>query len=239
MPVAPARRPGFLARRSPGEKAALYLGGGALTFLLLCCGGGTVLAGLGDSPADTSAAAGQSVSSTSAPPPAPAAPVVVDSTVPEPTAGEDVASPTEPAGTPSPVVETKTETKTEQIPFAKTTVQDANLAAGTRKVRTKGVPGTKTITYEVTYTDGVATGRKVLRSEVTRKPVTEVVAIGTRQPQKPKCDPNYSGCVPIASDVDCAGGGGDGPAYVSGPIRVIGTDIYRLDRDGDGVACED
>lgn len=52
------------------------------------------------------------------------------------------------------------------------------------------------------------------------------------------CDPNYSPCVPIASDVDCAGGSGNGPAYVRGPIRVIGTDIYDLDRDGDGIACE-
>ncbi|MEU6644734.1 excalibur calcium-binding domain-containing protein [Saccharomonospora sp. NPDC046836] len=55
---------------------------------------------------------------------------------------------------------------------------------------------------------------------------------------EPQCDPNYSGCVPVASDVDCAGGSGDGPAYVTGPIRVIGTDIYDLDRDGDGIACE-
>jgi hypothetical protein len=54
----------------------------------------------------------------------------------------------------------------------------------------------------------------------------------------PGCDPNYSGCVPIASDVDCAGGGGNGPAYVQGPIRVIGSDIYGLDGDGDGIACE-
>lgn len=53
-----------------------------------------------------------------------------------------------------------------------------------------------------------------------------------------ECDPNYSGCVPIASDVDCAGGSGNGPAYVEGPIRVIGTDKYDLDRDGNGIACE-
>ena len=53
------------------------------------------------------------------------------------------------------------------------------------------------------------------------------------------CDPNYSGkCVPIASDVDCAGGNGNGPAYVQGPVRVIGVDIYKLDRDGDGIACD-
>jgi len=53
-----------------------------------------------------------------------------------------------------------------------------------------------------------------------------------------QCDPNYSGCVPIASDVDCAGGRGNGPAYVKGPVKVIGKDIYKLDRDGDGLGCE-
>ncbi|MCV6975852.1 hypothetical protein [Mycobacterium bourgelatii] len=54
-----------------------------------------------------------------------------------------------------------------------------------------------------------------------------------------QCDPNYSGaCVPIASDVDCAGGNGNGPAYVQGPVRVIGRDIYGLDRDGNGIGCE-
>ena len=57
--------------------------------------------------------------------------------------------------------------------------------------------------------------------------------------QAQECDPNYAGkCVPIASDVDCAGGGGNGPAYVEGPVRVVGVDKYRLDRDGDGIACE-
>ncbi|PIL20440.1 hypothetical protein P775_09455 [Puniceibacterium antarcticum] len=53
------------------------------------------------------------------------------------------------------------------------------------------------------------------------------------------CDPNYAkACVPIASDVDCAGGNGNGPAYVTGPVIVVGSDIYGLDRDGDGIACE-
>jgi hypothetical protein len=53
------------------------------------------------------------------------------------------------------------------------------------------------------------------------------------------CDPNYEGaCVPIASDVDCAGGSGNGPEYVRGPVYVVGIDIYELDRDGDGIACE-
>lgn len=54
-----------------------------------------------------------------------------------------------------------------------------------------------------------------------------------------RCHPSYEGrCVPYASDVDCAGGGGNGPEYVRGPVRVVGPDVYDLDRDGDGIACE-
>jgi hypothetical protein len=55
-----------------------------------------------------------------------------------------------------------------------------------------------------------------------------------------KCDPNYQGaCLdPNASDYDCAGGSGNGPRYVQGPIRVVGNDHFGLDRDGDGIACE-
>lgn len=52
------------------------------------------------------------------------------------------------------------------------------------------------------------------------------------------CTAGYSPCIPPASDVDCAGGSGNGPAYVSGPVRVTGSDPYGLDRDGNGVGCE-
>jgi hypothetical protein len=38
--------------------------------------------------------------------------------------------------------------------------------------------------------------------------------------------------------VDCAGGSGDGPRYVQGPIVVTGSDPYGLDRDHDGIGCE-
>jgi hypothetical protein len=44
--------------------------------------------------------------------------------------------------------------------------------------------------------------------------------------------------VPNASDVDCAGGSGDGPRYVQGPVKVTGTDVYDLDADGDGWGCD-
>ncbi|XOB46622.1 MAG: hypothetical protein ACKKMV_00345 [Candidatus Nealsonbacteria bacterium] len=53
-----------------------------------------------------------------------------------------------------------------------------------------------------------------------------------------KCHPSYSGCLnPNASDYDCAGGSGNGP-YYTGRVRVIGPDVFGLDRDGDGWGCE-
>jgi len=45
--------------------------------------------------------------------------------------------------------------------------------------------------------------------------------------------------VPIASEVDCAGGSGNGPEYVRGPVTVVGEDVCDLDRDNDGLGCED
>jgi hypothetical protein len=58
--------------------------------------------------------------------------------------------------------------------------------------------------------------------------------------KKRNCDKNYRGrCLrPNVSDYDCAGGSGNGPYYVRGPFRVVGTDHYRLDSDHDGIACE-
>ncbi|OBQ68421.1 calcium-binding protein [Mesorhizobium loti] len=38
-------------------------------------------------------------------------------------------------------------------------------------------------------------------------------------------------------DLDCAGGKGNNPVVV-GPVRIIGPDTNKLDRDHDGVGCE-
>ena len=55
------------------------------------------------------------------------------------------------------------------------------------------------------------------------------------------CTPGYSPCIPNrASDVDCYGGGGNGPRYTRPGVvyRVRGADRYRLDADNDGRGCE-
>lgn len=66
------------------------------------------------------------------------------------------------------------------------------------------------------------------------------LAVASSPASAKQCDRNYSGaCLkPNVSDYDCAGGSGNGPYYVQGPIRVVGNDHYRLDADGDGIACD-
>ena len=60
------------------------------------------------------------------------------------------------------------------------------------------------------------------------------------RPERSNCHPSYHGvCLdPNALDYDCAGGTGNGPRWVEGPITVVGPDKFGLDRDGDGVGCE-
>lgn len=84
--------------------------------------------------------------------------------------------------------------------------------------------------------------KKVLKMKFLEAPMKAVAIVAalssSAQAASDACDPNYDPCVPVASDVDCASGRGNGPAYVQGPVRVIGTDIYGLDRDHDGIGCE-
>jgi hypothetical protein len=63
-------------------------------------------------------------------------------------------------------------------------------------------------------------------------------AQGNEAQQSGECHASYDPCVPIASDVDCKSGGGDGPAYIDYPVQVIGEDVYDLDREGTGIGCE-
>lgn len=55
------------------------------------------------------------------------------------------------------------------------------------------------------------------------------------------CNPNYIPCVQNVPDFDCAGGKGNGPQYKQGPFKVtvVGTDVYDLDRNHNGIACDE
>ena len=79
------------------------------------------------------------------------------------------------------VVTTKEETKTEEVPFQVKEVQNADLPEGTRRVKTAGKKGVRTIVETVTYTDGVETGRAEKSNTITTPAVDEVVEVGTKK----------------------------------------------------------
>jgi endonuclease YncB( thermonuclease family) len=81
----------------------------------------------------------------------------------------------------------------------------------------KSCPGTK-----LAPNDAVTTIRTVPRA--TSSTISEGV----------KCDPNYAGCIPVStSDLDCP----DIKRLGLAPVKVIGSDVHRLDGDGDGIGC--
>jgi hypothetical protein len=232
-----AKRPSFLNLAPTRRAGGTALGVSAAVLLV-----GALLSPL--HPAPPTPVADGPVAATSAATPLPAAAA----------APKKSATPT-PTPTPTPVVRTQTVDVPEQIPFGQTTYDEPTMDVGTTAIVTAGAPGTKVKRWEVVTIDGAEASRTLVSESVTVAPVDQVTAIGSRQPAPPPapepapepeteapsdgCDPNYAGgCVPIASDVDCPGGSGNGPAYAPGQVQVIGSDIYDLDRDGDGIACD-
>lgn len=89
---------------------------------------------------------------------------------------------------PEDVVEVKPETEAEAVPYGREERRTDKLNKGETKVVQQGVEGVKTITYEVTYTNGQVTSRKKVSESITQEAVKEIVEIGTKelQPEKPK-----------------------------------------------------
>ncbi len=101
-----------------------------------------------------------------------------------------------------------------------------------------------------------ATGRSVPGTVISQSrkagegvlPGTVVALVVAKAPPPPpattaprNCDPAYPDvCLHDGiGDYDCAGGTGNGPNYVDGPIRVLPPDPFDLDgNDNDGIGCE-
>ncbi len=79
-----------------------------------------------------------------------------------------------------PVITTETVKEEVKIPFTTVKKNDETLEKGKTVVSQKGIDGTETVTYEVTYTDGKETGRKEVGRVVTKKVVEEVVKVGVK-----------------------------------------------------------
>ena len=76
--------------------------------------------------------------------------------------------------------ETRIETTTEEIPFETITQVDTTLEKGKSRVLYAGQPGVRTIQTQVTVVNGVET-RKVLSSEVTKQPISQIIGVGAKE----------------------------------------------------------
>lgn len=104
-----------------------------------------------------------------------------------------------------PVVTTKTETKTQSIPFSSATVSTPALPKGTSKITTPGVDGVLTFAYKVTYTDDIQTGKELISQTTTTTPITQVTSVGTYVAPAPKVVAPAQPSCPNGTYVNSAG----------------------------------
>jgi hypothetical protein len=122
------------------------------------------------------------------------------------------------------------------------TVAQRTDAPATTAVTTVTTPPPTTelaTTTTAAPTTSPPTTRKPTPTTRYRPPTTRKPPQTTRAPAR-NCDPAYPGrCLQDGiGDYDCAGGSGNGPNYVDGPLTVRSPDPFDLDRDHDGVGCE-
>ncbi|MCY7079839.1 G5 domain-containing protein [Streptococcus oralis] len=86
-----------------------------------------------------------------------------------------------PAQPAEPKVEHQEITTTEEIPYPSRTENNAALPEGTRNVKQAGVNGEKTITWDITLTNGKETARTKKSEKVTKEPVEEIIEVGTKK----------------------------------------------------------
>jgi resuscitation-promoting factor RpfB len=130
------------------------------------------------------------------------------------------------------------------FPRVPDTVGEGRRAAG-RELRLAGFDVLKTKQRTDSASPGTVIEQSPTGGTRARPGATVTITIAKKPPPPPpptvqedNCTSGYSPCLPPASDYDCAGGSGDGPAYADGPIAVTGSDPYGLDDDSDGVGCE-
>ena len=127
------------------------------------------------------------------------------------------------------------------------------LASAKRSLATRGLKLRVRYRPTARYADGtvISQSRRIGAGVAASSAITLVVAKALPPPpttQPPplstiparNCHPSYPGaCLdPTASDYDCAGGSGNGPKYVQGPVQVRPPDPFGLDSDSDGIGCE-
>ena len=108
------------------------------------------------------------------------------------------------------------EVSTEPVPFETVHQADPTLAKGQTKVLTAGQNGERTILTEVGVVDGQEV-RRVVESKVTKEPVSQILAVGTKEDAQPTPQPNPSPVV-TAKGTQEEGHVGEAPVQPENPV---------------------
>lgn len=74
----------------------------------------------------------------------------------------------------------QTVTQEEDVPFETEKVQDADRPVGFKEIKTPGVLGKRTVSYEVEMRNGVEVSRKEIQSVTTKEPAKQVEVVGAK-----------------------------------------------------------
>ncbi|MBR2917106.1 MAG: G5 domain-containing protein [Clostridia bacterium] len=89
----------------------------------------------------------------------------------------------------------ETVTLTEATPYPKTEKPNETLSRGVRKIVERGKKGQSEITYKISYSDGVETGREVISEKVIIPAKEEIVEVGTKKANLDDYTIAYNGTV--------------------------------------------
>jgi uncharacterized protein YabE (DUF348 family) len=77
-------------------------------------------------------------------------------------------------------VQKKSVSETQAVAFKVSNQNDDSMAKGTKKILTTGVAGEQTVTFDEVWVDGKLESRNQTGATVTKNPVDQVVALGTK-----------------------------------------------------------
>jgi len=83
-------------------------------------------------------------------------------------------------------ITTKNVTTNTIIPYTTSTIRDTSLPAGSISIRVKGVDGSETQTWLITYTNGVQTDKKLVSTVINTQPINEVIYVGATVTRNPR-----------------------------------------------------
>jgi resuscitation-promoting factor RpfB len=81
-------------------------------------------------------------------------------------------------------VDIKSKTKKVKVDFDTTRKKTSSLNKGVTKIDTRGVSGIRTVTYKLVRHNGEIVQRTKIKSKLLKKPVTEVILVGTKTVNK-------------------------------------------------------